>query len=397
MTDAYIRTALAISRSLGRKGVNVGCVSDKRYAHSFFSRYCNYRFLCPDPSKSPSSFVNALLKILKSRKFEVLLPVEQETVLLVSKNKEKFTPYVKVPLVDFDKMIVAANKSLLMRLASKLGIPHPKTYFVNSLDELKEVSKELNYPTVIKPSIKSGAWGVAYANTPADLYAKYRALHRVLGEYPLIQEYVSGNGYGVEALFNESSQLRAVVVHKRLREYPITGGQSTLRETIWDPEMKDLGVRLLKALKWYGVAMVEFRRDTNQGKPVLMEINPRFWGSLSLAMAAGVDFPSLLYEMAIKGDVEEILNYKVGVKARWFLPGDLISLVETLVYGQKKARRSLDFLKMYEKGIVYDELSKDDLNVIPGLILQLSCQFLEPKAIQKYFFKESVMDDVAKG
>lgn len=397
MTDAYIRTALAISRSLGRKGVNVGCVCDKRYAHSFFSRYCNYRFLCPDPSKNPSSFVNALLKILRRRKFEVLLPVEQETVLLVSKNKEKLAPYVKVPLVDFDKMIVAANKSLLMRLASKLGIPHPKTYFVNSLDELKEVSKELNYPTVIKPSIRSGAWGVAYANTPADLYAKYRALHRVLGEYPLIQEYVSGNGYGVEALFNESSQLRAVVVHKRLREYPITGGQSTLRETIWDPEMKNLGVRLLKALKWYGVAMVEFKRDINQGKPVLMEINPRFWGSLSLAMAAGVDFPSLLYEMAVKGDVEEVLNYEIGVKARWFLPGDLISLVETLVYGQKKVRRLLDFLKMYEKGIVYDELSKDDLNVIPGLILQLSCQFLEPKAIQKYFFKKPVMNDVAKG
>ena len=387
MTDGHIRTALAISRSLGRKGVNVGCVSDRRYAHSFFSRYCNHRFLCPNPSENPSSFVNALLKILRCRKFEVLLPVEQETVLLVSRSKEKFAPYVKVPLVDFDKMIVAANKSLLMRFASKLGIPHPKTYFVNSLDELKEVSKELNYPAVIKPSIKSGAWGVAYVNTPTDLYVKYRALHRVLGEYPLIQEYVSGVGYGVEALFNESSQLRAVVVHKRLREYPITGGQSTLRETVRDPEMQGLGVRLLRALKWYGVAMVEFRRDINRGKPVLMEINPRFWGSLSLAMAAGVDFPSLLYEMAVKGDVEKVLNYEVGVKARWFLPGDLISLAETLVYGRKKVRRSLDFLKMYERGMVYDELSKDDLNVIPGLILQLSCQFLEPKAIQKYFFR----------
>ena len=396
VTDAHNRIALAISRSLGRRGVEVGCVSDKRYAHSFFSKYCDYRFLCPSPSKNPSSFIKALLRIVKSGKFQVLFPVEQETLLQVLKHKEKFTPFVQVPFVDFETLAKAANKSFLMRFASKLGIPHPKTYFIDGSEKLKEVSKEVDYPVVIKPSMRTGAWGVAYAYTPTDLITKYTTLQRALGEYPIIQEYVFGIGYGVEALFNRRSQLRAVVVHKRLREYPITGGQSTLRKTVLDPETQSLGIKLLKALKWYGVAMVEFRRDINTGVPVLMEINPRFWGSLALAMAAGVDFPSLLYEMAIDGDVKPVLDYRVGVKARWFLPGDLIVLVETLISGRKKVRDLLSFLKFYERSMVYDEMALDDLNAIPGLLLQLIGQFVEPKGLQKYVLRSSTANGVVR-
>jgi len=397
VTDAHNRITLAISRSLGRKGVKVGCTSDKRYAHSFFSRYCNQRFLCPNPSKNPSSFIKALIKILERRKFEILFPVEHETILLVSKHKEELTPYVKVPVVNFDNLVKAANKSFLMRFASKLGIPHPKTYFIDNIDEVKEISKELDYPVVIKPSIRSGAWGIAYANTPTELVVKYETLHRVLGEYPLIQDYISGIGYGVEALFNEKSQVRAVVVHRRLREYPITGGQSTLRETVRDPEIQNLGLKLLKALEWYGVAMVEFKRDVIGGTPMLMEINPRFWGSLALAMAAGVDFPWLLHEMAVQGDVKPAPNYRVGVKARWFLPGDLIVLMETLLYGRKKVKGALSFLKLYERNMVYDELSLDDLNAIPGLVFQLTSQLLGPGGFQTYVLRSSLTDNVVKG
>jgi len=127
-----------------------------------------------------------------------------------------------------------------------------------------------------------------------------------------------------------------------------------------------------------------------------MEINPRFWGSLALAMAAGVDFPSLLYEMAIDGDVKPVLDYRVGVKARWFLPGDLIVLVETLISGRKKVKDLLSFLKFYERGMVYDELSLDDLNAIPGLFLQLIGQFLEPKGMQRYVLRSSTANGVVR-
>lgn len=67
-------------------------------------------------------------------------------------------------------------------------------------------------------------------------------------------------------------------MHKRMREYPITGGSSTAAESMYDPELRDLGLTLLKALDWHGVAMVEFKKDSRDGKYKLMEINPKFWG-----------------------------------------------------------------------------------------------------------------------
>ena len=86
----------------------------------------------------------------------------------------------------------------------------------------------------------------------------------------------------------------------------------------------ELSIRLLKSIGWYGVAMVEYREDPRDGRCKIMEINPRFWGSLPLAIAAGVDFPYLLYKMVIDGDIRPVLNYPEGVRCRWLLPGDIL-------------------------------------------------------------------------
>ncbi len=105
--------------------------------------------------------------------------------------------------------------------------------------------------------------------------------------YPLIQEYVEGDGYGVSFLFNHGD-LRAKFTHKRLREYPISGGPSTYRISVKEPKMEDMAKRLLEYFNWHGVAMVEFKMGNNNN-PVLMEINPRFWGSLNQAIQSGVN------------------------------------------------------------------------------------------------------------
>ena len=89
-----------------------------------------------------------------------------------------------------------------------------------------------------------------------------------------------------------------------------------------DPPLLDHAERILEALKWHGVAMVEFRRDARDGVSKLLEINGRFWGSLQLAIDSGVDFPYLLYRLAVDGDIDPVFTYRVGVRLRWWL-GDL--------------------------------------------------------------------------
>jgi len=206
-------------------------------------------------------------------------------------------------------MKIASDKYRTMELAKKLGIKIPKTF-----DENETIG---NFPVVIKGLKESGR--IRYVNS-------FKELPKFKTDDSIVQEYIPGEGYGFFALFNKGG-VRATFMHKRVREYPITGGLSTVAESIYDPKLKVLGLKLLESLNWHGVAMVEFKKDFRDGEFKLMEINPKFWGSLDLAIASGVDFPYLAVKMAEDGDVEPVFEYKTGIKFRWPFPDDLLHLL----------------------------------------------------------------------
>jgi len=181
--------------------------------------------------------------------------------------------------------------------------------------EIRNIAGKVAYPVVIKPRDSTSSRGVQYAHSEEELIRIYRRFIKSYDNSALIQEYIPGDGYGVSVLFNQG-ELRALFTHRRLREYPITGGPSTLRESVRHPEMERIAVKLLEYMEWHGVAMVEFKLDKRTNRPVLIEVNPRFWGSINQAIASGVNFPYLLYKMATEGDIEPVLKYKLGVKTR---------------------------------------------------------------------------------
>ena len=130
-------------------------------------------------------------------------------------------------------------------------------------------------------------FSVAYADGPEMLKARMDALAGRCSV--LLQEYCAGEGSGVELLLENGRPLMTFQ-HRRLHEVPITGGASALRESVPpEPELVAHAVRLLGAMSWTGLAMVEFRVGARG--PLLMEVNGRVWGSLPLAVRSGVDFP----------------------------------------------------------------------------------------------------------
>jgi predicted ATP-grasp superfamily ATP-dependent carboligase len=159
--------------------------------------------------------------------------------------------------------------------------------------------------------------------------------------------------------------VRACFVHRRLRDYPVRGGPSTLRESVRHPQIEELGIRLLRSLQWYGVAMVEFKVDPRDNQPKLMELNPRFWGSLALAIHAGVDFPYLLYKMAMGEEFDPVLDYEVGVRCRWLLPGDILHFLTN----PQRFHLTPSFFQF--RGMAYDILSRDDPMPTVGRFLTL--------------------------
>jgi predicted ATP-grasp superfamily ATP-dependent carboligase len=369
VTNAEKLITLSVIRSLGKKKITVTCGAEKEDAISFRSKYCSNKTLYPSPLKE-AEFINQLENMLQKNKYDVLIPVFADTLLTISKNREKLSKYTNIPIAEHDKIEKALDKAETIKIAMENDIPCPKTYFVDKEQDIEDVKNKLDYPVVLKPTKSFGAKGVAYIKSPKDLISEYKKISSKYGNNLLVQECIplEGEIYGCEALFNKDSKPRAVFIHKRLRQHPLTGGQSTLRVSVSHPEVERLGVKLLKALDWYGVAMVEFKIDPRDGKPKLMEINPRFWGSIHLPITAGVDFPYLLYRMAVDGDIETVKGYKLGIKSRALLPSDFRYLISALSddfthLGLKKPdkiRVLLDFMKLYEKDLYYELFSLDD-------------------------------------
>jgi len=309
VTDADQKHALAAVRALGREKVDVHAGATTRHALAFLSRYCHQKVIYPSPTTSEKEFVQFLKDYTRREKIDVLLPVGYHANVLASKYKETISKCVHVAISDYDQMLTASDKAKTMVLAESLGIRTPKTY--HSIEQIE------SYPVVVKGTTGTGA--VKYVNSPAEL--RHLDIRNVI-----IQEYIRGDGFGFYGLFCYGKP-RAIFMHKRRREFPITGGASTAAESYYDGRLKEQSIQLLSTLMWHGVAMVEMKRDKRDREYKLMEINPKFWGSLDLSIQAGVNFPYLAAQMALYGDVDPVMKYNRKTKFCWPFPQDLLHLV----------------------------------------------------------------------
>lgn len=362
ITYGWNRVAYNALRSLSSRGLRVAVGDASKVAMARRSKYCCYSFSYPSFYKNPVGFVEYLILIFKSVKPSVYLPMHEE-IFIIAKHLERFKDLgVKIPIHDFPTLKAAHKKDSLCDIARELDISIPNTFKPNGLSDLKSIWNEIGprKMAVIKLLNSNSSKGVFYVTSYEELLRIYELLiegnNFTVREYPLIQEYVKGDGYGVSMLFNHG-KLRAKFTHKRLREKVSTGGTSTKRISVKNPILEEYSEYLLGFLRWHGIAMVEFKYNEKEKKAWLLEVNPRFWGSLALPIQAGVDFPYLLYKMAIDDDVEPVLDYKEGVVMRWIL-GDVLGTLDYV-----KTRRSLkpviDFFSF--KNEMFDDLHKDDL------------------------------------
>ncbi|MGB7932691.1 MAG: ATP-grasp domain-containing protein [Gammaproteobacteria bacterium] len=279
-------------------------------------------------------FVEVLARLVKEHHIDILLPMTELTTTLLLTHKDAF-PGIVIPFPEMSRVDALANKCTLMRTAESLGIPVPRTWYVDDPATIPDFKDAPSFPAVLKPGRSwlrlQDQWQRSAVKFPVD----ESALNSIIDSDPafhthpfMIQEYVAGHGQGVFALYNQGKPL-AFFSHRRLREKPPGGGVSVLSESITtDPALVSHARSLLDKVGWHGVAMVEFKVAPD-GAPYLMEINTRFWGSLQLAIDAGVDFPYLLYQLACGENPDPVDSYKTGIRLRWLL-GDLDSLYLTL-------------------------------------------------------------------
>src|SRR5262245_15227978 len=377
VTDGTERPALAIVRALGRRGVTVIVGSEERVSLASTSRYCARRVRYPSPEHDRAGFARFLLDFIEREHVDVVLPVTDVTTHAVCTNQDQIREQAALAVPPLDAFERVSDKGMLLEHAARVGVPIPGTHFVDGLSRLREHMQGLEYPVVVKPTRSripiAGGWtrgAVHYAYSPAELLHLYRTVPYLSSHASLVQQRIVGPGIGVFVLFNRG-RLVCEFGHRRLREKPPAGGVSVLRESVAvEPEVREYAVRVLGSLGWHGVAMMEFKQDIRTGDLYLMEVNGRFWGSLQLAIDAGVDFPFLSTQLALGRLEGGTPTYRTGVKSRWLL-GDVDHLCLRLLKRSRtlqlppaapsRLRTLTAFFKFRQQGMRYEIERLDDL------------------------------------
>lgn len=318
--DADLPPALTIARSLHRKGVLVEIASHESKPIAGYSNTIVKRLRYPDPLEHEFDFIEWVAERLADPRYDLVIPVTERTVTPLLKHRSGLAD-ARLAMAGSDGLAVVLDKSRTVALAEKLSIPSPASRLVSSVAEAHEAAAALGYPIVVKPVSSVGGRGmqnvqltVSYALNPSQLSSKVG--HALQYGGALLQERFEGDGVGIELIADHGKVIYAFQ-HLRQHEVPLTGGGSSLRMSVpIEPSLMDASEKLMRALAWHGVAMVEFKRNSVTGQFRLMEINGRFWGSLPLAVEAGADFPAMLYELLVEGRVGNWKPYLNDITVR---------------------------------------------------------------------------------
>jgi len=321
VTDGESRAALTITRSLGRLGHQVHVCSERSPSLAGVSRYCTKFHRLPARDLGVEALVQQLTSLGEMIQPDKVVGVADKTLAVIHERLESWGKIVVPPAKD--DYFEASDKVALFRTCKRVGIPVPDGMVVEG-GELppQDVFETFGSPLVVRPAMSwkvSGDRWIHGTVFVADTYSDLRdrlSLDEAYERPYLVQKYIDGYGSGL-FLFADSGRLLATFAHKRLREKPPWGGVSTLCESVAVPEDMEAYVRqYVETTGWSGLAMFEFKRERKTDKAYLLEVNARPWGSISLAVDSGIDFPRLQLE----GEGEHLVETqaRLGTLMRWW-------------------------------------------------------------------------------
>lgn len=328
--DAQAMGSIAVIRSLGRAGYPVhACAQDNR-ALGLHSRFARHSVVCP--AYHTEAFVPWMREYVAREKISAVVP--SEGFLLRARDQiEEFIPLLPMsrePRIIYEGLSKCDLFESLGTGAEKQAPAHlPPFFLVRNEGEIlseSEWNRMGSGPFFIKVDAshsRNGLQGSEVRRVNASLEGQ-ECVRSLLRNYRkvLVQAHVPGWGVGAFALL-WNGKLLAQFMHRRLHEVPHTGGASSFRESWWKAEVCDDALSKLTAIGWQGVAMMEYRLNPGTGDFFLLEMNARFWGSLHLALYAGVDFPLMLLDAFHGREPEPVLQFPQGVRCRHTFPREI--------------------------------------------------------------------------
>lgn len=350
VTDVHYRMSLAIIRDLADNGIRtVVCEYDEFHCPvGFYSSKISAHYTLNSGNKS-----DALLKLCgkiyrESGEKPVLFPVGAKTLELVSINSKKFAEVSYFLIPSPYQLDLFNDKSRVAAIAKDMDIAIPREY---------KLSDSFSFPVVVKPTCGekaglSAADRYVIAENSEELEQAYSRFENITEDLPVIQEYLTGGGAGCSVLCRDG-EILAHICHRRVREYPVSGGPSSCCEKIMSPSLLTSVRKVVSETKYSGIAMFEFKKDSN-GEYRLLEVNPRVWGTYPLTRACGSNFTYLWFLAAAGADLPE---YSGGTHVKMaYYPSDLAAALCYLKHG--KLRKFLSAISDFADPRVKNGLSE---------------------------------------
>jgi predicted ATP-grasp superfamily ATP-dependent carboligase len=375
ITSGNPRSALAVARSLHAHGIDVIALSAEGEGYATRSRAIRRVYGAPAPAGDPAGFAQAVRAVACSHGVSLVIPITDDDLLALDLQRAALAG-LRLAMAPAASVRNVLDKRANLALASSLGIPVPRSFELHDLGQLPEMIETLGWPIVMKtpgsrldPRVPKFDFRVYIAQDVADLL---RAIDRwcAPGRYPIFQEFVHGQSMNLVGLAVGGE----VVAMHQYQSVRAAGGQGILRRAIAaDPALEAHARRILRELRWEGVAHVGFLANHATGKVGYMEVNGRFWASTQGSVDAGWDFPWWTYRYFVHGESPQVPRLRLGSETVWRY-GDLQALVHFLKGGPSptpgrhptRGEAIRDFLRGYVSGARSETFRWNDPG--PGLL-----------------------------
>lgn len=332
VTDGFLRTALSATRSLGSAGFRV-MVSERSVINpARYSRYASRALRCPT-QQDATRYIAWLRSTVREHGIDAVLPINDISTSAVVHNE---IPGAVALVPTPEQFQVCRDKLLTVGLASQACVPVPMAVGVATLPEAREALARIGTPAVLKLRESSGGRGIAFLDNSEDLD---RAWPLFAGQSVYIQQRVpSGRKFDVCLLYDAQGDLQRRFVQEEVRWYPTQSSVSTVQRSADRPDLVELACRTLEPIGWRGVVELEYMEDA-AGTPWLLEINPRLWSSVELAVQCGIDFATLSVDLALGREIPQDPGYPADVYCTWTLPGEFLRRMACFFRGDKEGSK----------------------------------------------------------
>ena len=319
---------LGLVRALGREGVPVHALDPTPTALGMNSRYCK-PIITPDIKAERDHYLEFLLDYGRSLPTKgVLYPTGDPTVVLFSEARDELSRYYHYVMPDHATVLDLLTKDGLDRAARDHDIPAPRTIAPADRPDVERAADELTFPVILKP-VESHDWKapaiielfgygtkIVHCADRDELLANYDNVAAINPKL-IIQEYIPGDDenlvYACFYVGRDGTPL-GLFAGRKCRVLPPGSGSASYVESMSDPALTDVTLRLLRAVGYRGLGGVEFKRDPRDGVYKLIEFNVRFGLWDALGARCGINLALMAYRDALDLPVEPQFRHRIGVK-----------------------------------------------------------------------------------